>query len=83
MPVLDTLLGLAGLAVSVFAIMDNRRVRNGREKAVIAAREAIARTDGLLHGIKAAVKPILPDVATQIDDGLQAIKEQGEKLDAL
>jgi len=25
----------------------------------------------------------LPDVVTQIDDGLQAIKEQGEKLDAL
>jgi hypothetical protein len=75
-----TILGLAGLGVSVFAILDNRRLRNEREKAVIAARATIERVYGLLIGIKPAVGT---DVAAAINDGLSAINQQRKTLDAL
>jgi hypothetical protein len=66
--------------VSAFAFLDNRRLRNERERAVIAARETIGRVYGLLIGIKPAVGT---DVATAINDGLAAINQQRKTLDAL
>jgi hypothetical protein len=81
--VVDTLLGIAGLAASVFAIIDNRRQRSQREKAVIAARATIERIYGLLIGIKPAVAPTRPDVEAAINDGLSAINQERQKLNAL
>jgi hypothetical protein len=83
MPYLDTLVGMAGLGVALYAIIDNRRERNKREKAISAAREMIERTYGLLIGIKPAVSPTLPEVGKAIDDGLSAINQQREKLASL
>ncbi len=77
------ILGIIGLGVAVFAIIDNRRQRTKREKAVIAARAVIERTYGTLIGIKPAVKPTLPEVAKAIDDGLSAINQERATLDAL
>ena len=80
---IDTILGIAGLGVSTFAIIDNRRQRKQREKAVIAARATIDRIYGLLIGIKPAVVPARPDVEAAINDGLSAINQEREKFDAL
>jgi hypothetical protein len=81
MPYIDTLLGFAGLGVALFAIIDNRRERNKREKALTAAREVLARTYGLLRGIKPAVNPTLPEVGMAIEDGLAEINQQRANLD--
>ena len=75
--ILDTILGLTGLGVSIFAFLDNRRLRNEREKAVIAARETIGRVYGLLIGIKPAVDA---SVHAAINDGLAAINQERETL---
>jgi hypothetical protein len=83
MMVIDTILGLAGLGVSTFAIIDNRRQRNQREKAVIAARTTIERIYGLLIGIKPAVDAEKVTLVAAINDGLSAINKEREKFDAL
>jgi hypothetical protein len=90
MPYLDTLLGIAGLGasvfaigVSVFAILDNRRQRKEREKAVIAAHAVIERIYGLLIGIKPAIIPTLPGLEAAINDGLAVINQQRTRIDAL
>jgi hypothetical protein len=76
------ILGICGLGVSVFAIIDNRQQRGAREKAVIAAHEVIQRGYGLLIGIKPLVAS-LPGAKAAIDDGLSAINEARAALDKL
>ncbi len=85
---LSIILGLSGLClsalgigVSVFAIRDNRRLRNERERAVIAAHATIERVYGLLIGIKPAVAG--GNVTAAIDDGLDAINQQRNNLNGL
>ncbi len=76
------ILAIAGLGVSVFAIIDNRRLRGEREKAVIAAHGVIQRSYGLLIGIKPVVKSI-PGAEAAINDGLSAINQARATLDKL
>jgi hypothetical protein len=91
------ILGLAGLGVSVCAIIDNRRQRTRREKAVIAARSIIERVYGTLIGIKSAITTsavtdattsAVTDATTSavtdaINDGLSAINAERTTLNAL
>jgi hypothetical protein len=70
--IVDTILGLAGLGVSVFAIIDNRHQRSQREKAVIAARSVIERAYGTLIGIKPGVAA---NAALAVNDALAAINQ--------
>jgi hypothetical protein len=72
--------GILGLCVGGYGIIDGRRQRNKREQANVAAREVIARTYGLLRGIKAAVDPTLPKVVEAIDDGLAELNQQRKNL---
>jgi hypothetical protein len=73
-------IGIIGLGVGGYGIIDGRRQRNKREQANVAAREVIARTYGLLRGIKAAVDPTLPKVVEAIDDGLAELNQQRKNL---
>jgi hypothetical protein len=75
-------LAIGGLGVSVFAIIDNRRLRGEREQAVIAAHGVIQRSYGLLIGIKPLVKS-LPGAEAAIDDGLSAINQARATLEKL
>jgi hypothetical protein len=79
---IDTFLGILGLGVSFFAIIDNRHQRSAREKAVIAAHAVIERTYGLLIGLKPSVET-LPNVQTAINDGLSAVNKERDNLAAL
>jgi hypothetical protein len=76
------ILAICGLGVSVFAIIDNRRLRGEREKAVIAAHGVIQRSYGLLIGIKPLVLS-LPGAEAAINNGLSAISEARTTLDNL
>ena len=78
--ILDTILGLAGLGISIYAIWDNKRQRSQREKAVIAARSVIERAYGTLVGIKSAVDT---SVHAAINDSLAAINQERETLKSL
>jgi hypothetical protein len=78
--ILDTILGLAGLGVSIYAIRDNRRQRTQREKAVIAARSVIERAYGTLVSIKPAVDV---KVHAAINDSLAAINQERDTLKSL
>ena len=80
---LSILLGILGLVVSVFAIIDNRRQRTKREQAVMAARATIERIYGLLIGIKPAITSTVPGIESAVNDGLSAINQERDKLDAL
>jgi len=64
------LLASAGIGVSIFAIIDNRRQRTQREKGVIAAQATFEHVYDLLIGIKPA-GPLLPVVAR----GLQFVAD--------
>jgi hypothetical protein len=76
------ILGICALGVSVFAVIDARRQRTKREKAVIAAHAAIARSYGLLIGIKPLITS-LSGAEAAINDGLSAINQERKTLDAL
>jgi hypothetical protein len=86
---LDSILGILGLAVAVFSIVDNRRQRNQREKAVIAAREVIQRVYGALIGLKPAIVAVQSDPDTSkaillaMNDTLEAMNQQREILKSL
>ena len=81
--IVSALLGLAGIGVSVFAIIDNRRQRSQREKAVIAAQAVIDRVYGLLVGIKSGVEQTSPHIIAAINDGLSAINQKRELVKSL
>ena len=76
MPSLDAgvLTGITGIivgaAIGVAGILDNRRQRTKREKAVTAAFSAIERAYGTLIGVKGAIpesmRPVSPSLAPQI-----------------
>ena len=51
---LSFVVGIFGLGAWIFAFIDNRRERNARVKAIIAANQAIERAYGLLVGLKPA-----------------------------
>jgi hypothetical protein len=80
-------LGLAGtvigLGVAVCAWRDARRQRSKREKAVIAAHSVVERTYGLLIGIKPFVEPLGDGHKAAVNNGLQAIDQRRDELDAL
>jgi hypothetical protein len=78
--IFETILGLAGLSVSIYAIWDNKRQRTQREKAVIAARSVIERAYGTLVGIKPA---LATNVHLAINDSLAAINQERETLKSL
>ena len=80
---LDTILGIAGIAATIWAAYDARKQRSKREKAVLAARGVIERTNGLLIGIKPAVAPLGNMAVAAIDDGLVAIEQQRSVLNEL
>jgi hypothetical protein len=73
-------LAFAGIGVSIFAIIDNRRQRTQREKAVIAAHATFEHVYELPIGIKPVVATVR---VPAIDDGLSAISEDHKKLNAL
>jgi hypothetical protein len=95
----DRLIGLIGLfltvlglAVSVFAVIDIRRQRSRREKAVIAARSIIERAYASLIHLKPAIVTLgatQPDsgphkaIVTAINDTLEAINQQRDSLKSL
>ena len=76
-------LGFLGLFATVGAGFDAHRQRSKREKAVIAAHSVIERTYGLLIGIKPFVEPLGEAHKAAINDGLQAINQQRDRLDDL
>lgn len=76
-------LGVLGLAATVWAACDARRQRSAREKAVIAAHAVIERTYGLLIGIKPFVDPLGAEHKAALNDGLQAINQQRGRLEGL
>ncbi|MGB7912526.1 MAG: hypothetical protein WCF59_09900 [Desulfobaccales bacterium] len=80
---INTALGIIGLCVSVFAILDNRRQRSEREKAVIAANAVIERVYGVLVGIKPGIIQTMPNFESAINDGLATVNEQRQKLGKL
>jgi hypothetical protein len=73
-------LGFLGLAATIWAALDTRHQRSKREKAVIAAHAVIERTYGLLIGIKPFVSPLGQAYEAAVNDGLQAINQQRERL---
>jgi hypothetical protein len=76
-------LGFLGLAATIWAVVDARRQRTAREKAVIAAHAVIERTYGLLIGIKPFVIPLGENHEKAVNNGLSAIDQQRMKLDNL
>jgi len=76
----DTWLGLAGIGVGVFGVLDARRERSRREKAVIAARAVIERTYGILETLKPSLGAQYTAV---INDGLAFINQERPKLEKL
>jgi hypothetical protein len=89
---IDRLIALISLAAGIFAVLDSRRQRNRREKAVIAAREVIQRAYGSLIHLKGAVaafgsshtdpKP-QEAIILAIDDTLEAINQQRDSIQSL
>jgi hypothetical protein len=73
----DTTLTIVSVLLSVYSI----RQRTRREKAVIAAHATIERAYGLLIGIKPSLAG--GDVTAALNDGLEAINQQRQTLDAL
>jgi hypothetical protein len=76
---LSFVVGIFGLGAWIFAFIDNRRERNARVKAIIAAHRAVERAYGLL----VALQPNNPALTDAINDGLKAIDEERAKLDGL
>jgi len=74
---------LATIAVGVWAVVDGRRQRSKRERAVIAAHRMVERTYGLLIGIKPAVEPLGASHVKAINDGLEAINQTRPQLENL
>ncbi|HEY4372534.1 MAG TPA: hypothetical protein VGN52_11475 [Burkholderiales bacterium] len=76
-------LGAAGIfatvGLTVWAVLDARRERSKREKAVIAANGIIERLAGTLVALKLAVKKV-PGADVPINDALQAIAQGKETL---
>jgi len=73
---LGDVLGLVGIAATIWAAYDARRQRSIREKAVIAANAVIDRTYGLLIGLKPTIASLAPAHVAAVDDGLAAINAQ-------
>jgi uncharacterized membrane protein HdeD (DUF308 family) len=78
--VLTTLFGIAGVVVGIFAVVDARRERSKRERAVIAARALIERNYGMWIVMKPAVSGQFEHA---INDGLEAINAARTTLEAL
>ncbi len=76
-------LGLIGVAATIWAAFDARRQRNEREKAVIVAHSVVERTYGLLIGIKPFVAPLGDMHLAAVNDGLAAINQRRADLDKL
>ncbi len=76
----DTLLGILGIGATMWAAVDARRLRSQRERAVVSANKVIARSEGLLIGLKPSVPATNGALIKAIDDGLDAIKLQREAI---
>ena len=81
--VAGVVLGIIGVAGTIWAAHDARRQRNRREKAVIAAHAVIERAYGLLIGIKPFVAPLGNAHEAAINNGLEAIDQQRDSLTEL
>ena len=79
----DQFLALLGIVIGIYGILDARRQRSAREKAVIAAHSVIERTYGLLIGIKPFVAPLGSMHLDAVNDGLEAINQQRASLKTL
>ena len=76
-------LGLIGIAATIWAAFDARRQRSKREIAVIAANAVIDRTYGLLLGLKPSIAPLGKAHVDAVNDGLSAINAQRDTLKGL
>ena len=74
---------VATVAVGLWAVIDGRRQRSKREKAVIVANATIERTYGLLIGIKPFVAPLGEAHLAATNDGLAAINQRRASLENL
>ena len=76
---LSFIVGIFGLGVWIFAFIDNRRERNARMQAILAAHRAVERAYGLL----VVLEPNNPTLTNAINDGIKAINEERTRLDGL
>ena len=76
-------LGVLGLAATLWAAYDGRRQRSRREKAVIVAHEVVERAYGLLIGLKPPVSALGQMYEDAMNDGLAAINERRGDLSNL
>lgn len=85
--VIGLLVGFIGVVATiwmgVWAVMDGRRQRSERERAVIVAHGVIERSYGLLIGLKPCVAELGTKHEAAINDGLAAINQQRANLSKL
>lgn len=81
--VVGVILGVVGIAATVWAAFDARKQRSEREKAVIVAHGIVERTYGLLIGLKPPVAALGPMYEAAMNDGLAAINERRKDLSDL
>jgi hypothetical protein len=75
-------IGIAGLLVAVYGIVDARRERSKREKAVVVVNRLVGRLNGLLIGLKPSLVADA-DATAAANDGLDAIKLARDDLDRI
>lgn len=75
-------IGIAVILVAVYGIVDARRERSKREKAVVVMNRLVGRLNGLLIGLKPTLAGDARATAA-VDNGLDAIKVASDDLDKI
>ncbi|KAB0650291.1 hypothetical protein [Burkholderia diffusa] len=75
-------IGIAGILVGVYGVVDARRERSKRDKAVVVVNRLVGRLNGLLIGLKPSLASDARATAAA-DDGLEAIKLARDDLDRI
>lgn len=79
MSFLDVGVGIAGLAIGIYGIVDGRRQRNKRESISMILNELIERQNGFLIGFKPALQSS-PLALAALNDSIEAIKLAKQKM---
>lgn len=75
-------IGIVGVVIGILGIVDARRERRRREKAVVVVNRLVGRLNGLLIGLKPSLVND-PAATTAANDGLDSIAAAGKDLDAI
>ncbi|WP_429481827.1 hypothetical protein [Paraburkholderia youngii] len=71
-----------GVLVAIYGIVDARRERSRREKAVVVVNSLVGRLNGLLIGLKPSLASDAAATAAA-NDGLEAIRLARDDLDRI